>query len=498
MRFLLALILGFFLTSPLLAEEATYHLAGTTLRNLKLTPNPPEVGELAVSFRLNDATGKPLAGAAVEVETFMPEMGAMPRMSSRAAAKHLGEGRYEAQLEPAMAGTWELALRITPPGGSKVEFPFSITLGIPGWVYKGAGANAPAAPPGATGGNLFLSRPRQQMIGVELGPVVKRNINRSLRTVAKLELDETAVFDLQLKYAGDLETLYNNREGDFVRQGQALFTIYSPELFEAQSIFLQLHREPHKTPSDQALYRRAREKLRLWSFSEAEINHLAQLAKPPRVQQVLSPVSGFIMKKFKVEGANLRKGEVIFRLADLSRLWAMAEIFEHEAGAVKVGDPAIVELAYQPGTRIKGKVDSIYPFLDEQTRTLKLRIKLENPQLLIRPGMFADVEIQSPQGEMLVVPRRAVLFSGQHKYVFLSQGEGYFTPLEVETGMTEGDWVQILAGLSEGQQITYSANFLISSEAQLRDALPRFGQPQAAPPQAKPQAAPAHQHGGAL
>ncbi len=476
-RILFVLLIFQFATGSLLAQNPkTYSKGGFIISQLNLEPNPPEVGDQGVRFLLTDSKMQPILDATIEVEAFMPEMGSMPRMSTKGMAEHEGEGIYFVELEVSMGGSWELPIRITKENGSIIEFPFNYTIDIEGLIYKGReGTDLNNAIEIPEGKSVFLSGPRQQLIGVELGRVTRKEMHQSLRTVARLQVDESKVFDLQLKYSGNLEKLYANREGEYVKEGDPLFAIYSPELYEAQEIFLQLHREARKTRSDRLLYRTVKEKLQLWGLSETEIAKLAKSRRPPKIQTISSPFSGFIVKKYKNEGSFAKKGELLFRIADLSKLWAIAEIFEHESDLVKIGDSASIQPAFKPGLKVAGVVDYVYPYLDEQTRTIKVRIKLDNPKMNFRPGMFADVEIQSHQGEMLVVPRRAVLFSGKHKYVFVTKGSGYFVPTEIETGISNENWFQVSQGLQEGQIISFSANFLISSEAQLRNALPRFG-----------------------
>ncbi|MDX2470654.1 MAG: efflux RND transporter periplasmic adaptor subunit [SAR324 cluster bacterium] len=473
------ILLVFLITcgTSLAQDTPKYSKNGFTISLLELDPSPPEVGDQGVKFKLTDSKNQPILDAKIEVEAFMPEMGTMPRMSNKGQAEHEGEGIYSVELEVSMGGSWELPIRITKNDGSVIEFPFNYTIGIEGVIYKGqVGDDVKNAIEIPEGKSVFLSAPRQQLIGVELGKAELKEMHQSLRTVARLQVDESKVFDLQLKYSGNLEKLYANREGEFVKKGDPLFAIYSPELYEAQEIFLQLHRESRKTRSDRLLYRTVKEKLQLWGLSEVEIAQLAKSRRPPKIQTISSPFSGFIVKKYKNEGSFAKKGELLFRIADLSKLWAIAEIFEHESDLVKIGDTASIQPAFKPGLKVAGVVDYVYPYLDEQTRTIKVRIKLDNPKMNFRPGMFADVQITSHQGEMLVVPRRAVLFSGMHKYVFVTKGNGYFVPTEIETGISNENWFQVSEGLRAGQIISYSANFLISSEAQLRNALPRFGE----------------------
>ncbi|MDT8446537.1 MAG: efflux RND transporter periplasmic adaptor subunit [bacterium] len=442
---------------------------------LAIDPNPPQVGENLLTFTLNDAAGKPVEQAQIEIEAFMPEMGTMPRMSTTSQAESLGGGKYQAEVILSMGGGWELPIRIQKKGKTLAEFPFALSVGHPDILYKGPDENAPDLPAGP---NVYLGKKRMMMIGVELGKAELRHLSKGLSSVARIELDETQVYDVSLKYSGDVEKLFANREGEFIKKGDPLFSIYSPELFEAQEIFLQLHRDSRSSKTDQVLYRSAREKLQLWDFSPEQMAELQKRQRPPRAQVITSPFTGFILKKNLVDGAFAKKGQPLFKIADLTQLWALAEIFEHEAYEVHAGDRAILSLPYQPGYRFEGKVDYLYPFLDPRTRTLKLRIEVGNEDLLLKPGMFADVEIRSDQGMRLSVPRRAVLYSGRHKYVFKTQGQGYFIPQEVETGVSDGEWVEITKGLEAGQMISFSANFLISSEAQLRNALPRFGEPE--------------------
>lgn len=449
------------------------------ISQLRFEPDPPEVGENILSFKLTDAQGKAVEGAQIEVEAFMPEMGTMPRMSTKSQAESVGGGKYEAEVILSMGGGWELPLRIQKQGKTIVEFPFALTVGTEGTIYKGAtGADQQLS----EGKGVYLGKKRMQLIGVELGHAERRQLSKRLSTVARIELDESRVFDVSLKFSGDVERLFADREGEFIKKGDPLFTIYSPELFEAQEIFLQLDRERRKTKSDQTLYRSAKEKLQLWDFGPEQIAELRKRKRPPKAQVITSPFTGYILKKNLVAGAFAKKGQALFQIADLSKLWALAEVFEHEAFEVKAGDKATLSLAYRPGYRFEGEVDYLYPVLDPRTRTLKLRIEVDNSDLLLKPGMYADVEIRSDQGVRLAVPRRAVLYSGRHKYVFQTKGQGYFVPTEVETGVTDGEWVEISEGLEPGAQISFSANFLISSEAQLRSALPRFGEPESEAP----------------
>ncbi|MBF0239050.1 MAG: FixH family protein [SAR324 cluster bacterium] len=242
MRYLhIAMCLAVFLislSSDTLAEETIrFEKNGYVLTRVELSPNPPEVGDQEIVVDLTNAEGKPVTDAEVEIEAFMPEMGTMPRMSSKSLATYLGNGRYQVELEIAMGGSWELPVRVKRPGEATVtEFPFSITMDLEGYVYKGkTGGSAKSTTANNAAPTVYLSEPRQQLIGVEIGTVERKVIAREIRTVARLDVDESRVYETVLKYNGYIEKLYADREGDFIKKGDPLFEIYSPEIYNAES-----------------------------------------------------------------------------------------------------------------------------------------------------------------------------------------------------------------------------------------------------------------------
>ncbi len=453
-----------------------YRKNGYQISDLVLFPAVPEVGDQQVTIRLLDDQNQPVSDAEVEIEAFMPAMGPMPAMSIKAMAEHLGEGRYQAELEISFDGTWELPIRVRRPGEARyTEFPFNINLGVEGFIYKGRQGPGQAA--FSTASSLYLSPPRRQLIGVEIGKVERREIAREIRTVARLEVDESRVFDVVLKYNGYIEKLNADRTGEFTRKGQPLFEIYSPELYTAQAEYLDFFNNRNRSSFTQKMLRTAREKLQLLDLNDSQIAKLEEQGKPQRRHPIYSPISGFILKKNLVAGSFVKAGNQIYQIVDLSSLWTLADLFEQEAMLVKIGDPVTLRLSYYPGQTIQGELSYIYPTVDAATRTVKVRIETPNPDYSLRPGMYADVTIFTNQGKRLALPRRAVLFSGMHKYVFVALGEGNFEPREIQTGIQNGDWFEITEGLKDGDSVSFSANFLISSEAQLKNALPRWGKP---------------------
>ncbi len=481
MRLLFTLFFCLFYGLPLWAEpNEVFTQKGYQLKNFELDPSPAQVGDLTCFFEIYDKEGNPLEGLDIEVEIFMPEMGTMPRMGAAYKATSMGQGRYEVELEVGMGGSWELPIRILDQEKQIiVAWPFSFTVGTPGIIYKGRREKSASNSAEAQGPTIYLAEPRRQLIGVELGQATMKPISRKVRTLARIETAESLTFDLQLKYDANLDKLYADREGEYITKGQPLFEVYSEELYTAQDIYLELLRGKRKSRMDKRLLQSAKDKLLLMDLTEEEIHSLEKRNRPPRRWLVKSPVSGYLMRKYQAEGSFAKKGQNIFRITELKKLWALADVFEYESWIVHKNDPVILSLSYRQDIQIRGRVDYVYPYMEEKTRSIKVRILLENPDLALKPGMYADALIESYLGERLVLPRRAVLFSGQHKYVFVSLGDGYFEPREIETGVEDGNLFEVVKGLKAGDWVSFSANFLISSEARLQKALPRWGAPKA-------------------
>ncbi|MGK5095004.1 efflux RND transporter periplasmic adaptor subunit [Deltaproteobacteria bacterium TL4] len=443
---------------------------GYRIEELKLTPNPPAEGKQEFGILLLNEQKQPLTDAVIEVELLMPAMPGMAAVSIKAQADHQGKGRYRAQLKIPFNYSWELPIRVKrPQDASATEFPFGIAVGVDDFTYTGKRGGGTTINEQSS---VYLSQPRQQLIGVSVGKVERQEISREIRTIARLDVDESHVSDVVLKYSGYIEKLYASRAGDYLEKGQPMFKIYSPEVYTAQTEYLQLIRV---AGADAA--RTGRKKLLLWDFSEEQITALSQSGQVERQQTIASPISGFILKKNLVMGSFVNAGMQLYQIADLSKLWAVADIFEHEVSLIKQGDLVTLRLAYGQGQAIQAKIAYIYPTVETTTRTIKVRIEVDNPGYRLRPGMYADATLQTQSEKRLVIPRRAVLFSGKHKYVFRVLGDGYFEPKEIQTGLQTEEWFEVLEGLEEGDAVSFSANFLISSEAQLRNVLPQWGTP---------------------
>ncbi|MBW3564498.1 MAG: efflux RND transporter periplasmic adaptor subunit [Acidobacteria bacterium] len=318
---------------------------------------------------------------------------------------------------------------------------------------------------------------RTQKIGVRIVEVSRRPLTDTVRAVGRTTYDESNVRDVTLKLSGWIEKMYVNETGQAVRRGQALLALYSPELYAAQQEYLlalQSQRTARETGApDRADYlvRASRQRLKLWDFSDRQIDQLASKGQPLERVPIYSPYSGYVVSKEVNEGAAVQAGQRILRIASLDNIWVEADVYESDLGKVRTGQPVTVKLPYVPGKTYQGEISYIYPWLDPATRTGRIRIELPNRNLELRPEMYADVEVQIGGGEStLAIPASAVLDTGRRQIVFVDLGEGRFKPKSIQVGDKRGNWYQVLSGLNEGDRIVSSANFLISSESRIRSA----------------------------
>ncbi len=324
-----------------------------------------------------------------------------------------------------------------------------------------------------------------QNMGVRTATVKRQALKKSIRALGTVTYDETGVYAVNLKFDGWIEKLYVDFVGESVRKGQALFEIYSPELVAAQKEYLlassQVRRlagstYPGVRENAQRLLNAARQRLRYWDIDESQIKLLAQKGEVRKNLTIYSPASGVVTKKDVLAGQYVRAGMNQYEIADLSRVWVDVEVYEYELPYIKKGMPAAMELSYLPGRRFSGAVLFIYPFLNPNTRTARLRVAFDNEEGLLKPDMYANVFIESHlDAEALVIPQEAVIDSGLRKIVFLALGKGKFAPRPVALGLEgESGTFQVLEGLQEGDTVVTSAQFMFDSESRLREAIQKM------------------------
>jgi Cu(I)/Ag(I) efflux system membrane fusion protein len=357
----------------------------------------------------------------------------------------------------------------------------------------------------ASGSQLVIATEKMQKLGVKTEAASLRDLARVVRAVGKIEVDERRLHTIAPKFEGWIERLHVNATGQAVGRGQPLAEVYSPELVSAQKEYAiaAQGRESLKDagPEAQAGMKQLAEsslsRLRNWDISDEQIAQLRQSGEARRTLTLRAPASGIVMEKKAVQGMRFMPGEVLYQIADLSSVWIVAEIFEQDLALVKPGQAAKIRVNAYPGREFEAKVAYVYPTLSAQTRTVPVRLELANPSGLLKPAMYAEVELAVPaKGKVLAVPSSAVIHGGTRQVVLVEVAEGRFEPREVKLGMQGDSYVEVLAGVGEGEQVVVSANFLIDAESNLRAALGGMGGPAAPQPPASSATQPAAAHKG--
>jgi membrane fusion protein, copper/silver efflux system len=331
-----------------------------------------------------------------------------------------------------------------------------------------------------TANQMIVSPERLQSIGVKFALAERRPVERTIRTVGRVELDERRLAHVHIKVEGWIDTLLVNATGERVTKDQVLFTIYSPDLVATQQEYLLAAKGqrmlggsefPEVAEGARSLLAVTRQRLQLWDVPEHQIRDLERTGKVLTTLHVHSPITGTVMNKVALAGMRVGPGDDLYTIADLSHIWILADIYEYEVPLITVGQTALVTLSYDPGTVLRGKASFISPMLDPQTRTAKVRFELPNPGERLKPGMYANVELKIPLGIRLVVPRDAILESGERQVLFLHHGGGRLEWRNVTLGNRSGEWVEVIEGLREGEHVVTSANFLLDSESRLKAAV---------------------------
>jgi len=343
----------------------------------------------------------------------------------------------------------------------------------PKYAEEAPAAAAAAPPPGLSVVKIPLER--RQEIGVTTAKVEKRAIGGAIETNGVVAEDEGRLNAVSAKFAGYIEKLYVDRTGQPVRRGQPLLSIYSPDLVATEREFLlaleNVRRlssaSPQAVADASALLSATRQRLRLWDIPDSEIDRIEKSGEVSKTLMLRSPVSGVVLKKDAVAGLAIMPGMPLFTIADLTTVWVLADVYQSEMLLAAPGNSAVVSASFLPGETFRGRIDFVYPTLSEETRTVKARLVIPNPKGLLKPGMFVRVSLSGESREALAVPRSALLQTGERQIAFVEQSAGVYAPREVKTGVQGKDVVEVLSGLSEGETVVTSANFLIDSESRI-------------------------------
>jgi RND family efflux transporter MFP subunit len=356
-------------------------------------------------------------------------------------------------------------------------------------VRKQTGASGPTG--------ITIDPVTVQNMGLRTGLVTRGPLRRAVRTVGVVDFDETALTEVTPKFKGWIEKLYVDSTGQQVHRGDPLFDIYSPELYSAQVEYLLALSQPTNFVGEgaQALRTSALAKLKFLDIPGEQIAEIEKAGQAKRTLRINAPRDGVVVEKMVVEGQMVDAGMKLYRLADLGTVWVQSQVYEQDLPLVRLGQEATVSLSYLPDRKFRGRVTYVYPTVDEKTRTAKVRMEFHNPGYFLKPGMFATVEfIAELSPSALLVPDSAILRSGEKNIVFVAKEGGRFEPRTVTIGArSEDDLYQVFSGLSEGERVVTSGQFMLDSESQLREAIQKMMEPGASPKpaeQASPGATP--------
>ena len=349
------------------------------------------------------------------------------------------------------------------------------------------------------GGTVKISTDKVQKLGVKTEAAALRDLTRTVRAVGTIQVDERQLHTVAPKFEGWIERLHVNTTGQYVTRGQALMEVYSPDLVTAQQEYLIALKgveavkdgSPETQASMRQLVTSALQRLRNWDISDEELKRFQREGAARQTLTLRSPVSGVVLEKPALKGMRFMPGEVFYKISNLSSLWLLADIFEQDLALVRQGQEARIIVNAYPGKAFAGKVAFVYPTLTPETRTAKARIELANSGGLLKPEMYAAVEVIAggTGKKVLAVPDSSVLDSGTRQIVLVQRAEGSFEPRTVRLGRSGDGYVEVLEGIQAGDNVVVSANFLIDSESNLKAALGAFGAP--AGPTGKPAEAPA-------
>ena len=472
-------------------QAGPYRLAARAARD------PAAAGRWRIEITARDARGAPVTGARLRAVAQKGEGRAAQNIP--ATVEEAGTGRYLAGLTLPEAGRWALAIDLetedlghgdlvmeldagagtltaltaTPDGVSHYTCSMhpSVKSATPGTCPICGMDLVPVRQEEVRSGAIVVDARRRQLIGVTTGRVARRPLARIIRAAGRITYDETRLADVTLKFDAWVGELYAHSTGVRVRAGEPLFTVYSPALVAAQEEYLETRRR--RAPGDRLLAA-ARRRLALWDLRPAQLRALEKRGRPWEQVPILSPMNGTVVAKEVVPGSAVKRGQRLLRIADLSTVWVEGEVYEYELPHIRTGMQARVVLPELPGQERAATVRYVDPYVDPRTRTARVRVALPNPDGRLRPDMYAHVHLAIDQGIRLVVPEGAVLYAGHSRVAFVDLGQGRLQPRKIKTGVRNGEWIEVLEGLQEGERVVTSGNFLIAAESKLKSGLDQW------------------------
>src|SRR5712672_266851 len=380
-----------------------------------------------------------------------------------------------------LVGLWLHYRAVKPMADSETKMANS--------TAKDSMANSMAPPPASTEAPLVpvqISPQRLQSIGVKTGQAERKSVADEIRTTGSVAVDERRLAYVQVRFSGYIQKVFADATYQYVRKGQPLFTVYSPELVATEREYLVAKQNQQQVAqsivqgvafSATSLLAATAERLKQWGVPQEEIARLESTGQVQQELEVDSPVSGYITERNALSSVAVQPEMRLYTIADLSTVWVQAQVFQNDLERIKIGAPATLTVNTFPGRTFTGRVDFIYPQVDMDTRTAKVRVVFSNPGLQLKPGMFVNVSLKIPMGSQLIIPATGVLQTGTRDIAFVVRSDGYIEPRNVQLGSRVGDDFIVLKGLKAGEKIVISANDPVDSESQLQAALGSFVPP---------------------
>lgn len=449
-----------------------------------IVPETPRVGENDLIVRVRLADGTPARNVEVRAYAEMSAMAAMQTMRAPADLIETSEGRFEGAVDLRMRGAWPLTVTVADAIHAAAEMSFDLATDRPGLriatggrpvgssrVQDDAATELSAA---TQAGVIQVDSRRRQMIGLETSKVNQHDLVKIVRAIGRVDFDERRLTKVSLKYDAWIGELRANFLGATITRGQMLFSVYSPELYAAQQEYLEARKRLSRRDPSDSLIKAARQRLKLWDLSDHEISALEARGLPGEYVPIYAPADGIVIDKQIDSGSAAKAGQTLLRIADLSRVWIEADVYEADLDLVREGMSANVNLPYLPDRSFVAVVDYIYPYLGKASRTGRVRLTLDNTDGALKPDMYAEVTLAADIGHRLAVPEDAVLFAGDSRIVFVDLGGGQLKPVRIKTGQRAGGMIEVTEGLSLGDEIVTSGNFLIAAETRLRAGIDRW------------------------
>lgn len=461
-------------------ESASIEFKGENfVFEVSIWPDPPREGNNTLIIKVKDANGMPIEKAQVEMHYETPTMPGMAGIKGDVKAVEENKGIYKTNVNLPSTEIMTLTINVATPQGASWG-RLTLSAGQKGLSKIAEGKGPATKEAEASKYEIAIGPQRRQMLGVRTGSVIKGPMSLVIRAFGNVTYNETELNDVTIRIRGWITNLTVNYQGEYVKKGQRLFTLYSPELYAAQKEYLQMLKRESKKSIEaiegvNPIVKSARERLKLWGISDEQTDEITAKREAFEKMPFISPVNGYVIEKNVVEGDLIEAGMKVFRIVPIENVWLKAEIYQSDLLQIHRGDQATITLPYIPGKTYTAHASYVYPYLQGNARTGWVLFQLDNPVEELLPDMYANIELTINLGERLQVPESAVIYIGNERLAFLDLGEGRLSPKKITVGLRSNGYYEVLSGLNIGDRVVTSGNFLIAAESRILSAMEYWG-----------------------